>query len=556
VSGASVRHAGDAALLIELEPIIDIQINARAVAIAGALRSRGLKGVRDIVPTYRSVAVHFDPIDTSVSDLWTACEWALAAPSHTAPGRVVHLRVHYGGADGPDLAELARTAHLSEEEVVRRHAAVDYRVFMLGFQPGFAYLGVVDERIAAARKATPRVRVPKGSVGIAGRQTGVYPRESPGGWQIIGRAESELFNVSRAGASLLEPGDTVRFVPVTATHNGSGDAPSGAASTMSVAAAPPERAQVAVLVPGLFTTVQDLGRWGHQHIGVAVAGAMDRRAHIAANRALGNDDNAATLEVTLSGPELRFDQPTRIAIAGAALSPSLDGQPVPSETAVACRTGSVLRFGQRLAGARAYIAFDGGVDVPTVMGSRSTHTGSGLGGFEGRALRAGDRVALRPPVRRGAPAAMRAGGPAAIRGGGPSSSPLSATPARLRVLPGPQLEHFGADALDTLRRTRFRVSPQSNRMGYRLSGGTLPASNHGEMISDATFAGSIQVPPSGEPILLMVDRQTTGGYPQLAVVIAADLPAAAQLAPDDWVAFEPCDLGIARAALEQERAGD
>jgi KipI family sensor histidine kinase inhibitor len=551
VRRARVRQAGDAALLIELEPIIDIQVNARAVAIAGALRRRALNGVRDIVPAYRSVAVHVDPMAADMVALWSACESVVDEPSSAVAGRLVELPVRYGGSDGPDLPEIAAATGLSEEEIVRRHSAVDYRVFMLGFQPGFAYLGIVDKRIAATRRATPRVGVPKGSVGIAGRQTGVYPRESPGGWQIIGHTDADLFDVSRSAPSLLEPGDIVRFVPTATTRVDAGVTPSAPPNPMSFSA-PVAGKGIAVIAPGLFTTVQDLGRWGHQHIGIAVAGAMDHRAHIAANRVLGNDDDAATLEVTLSGPELRFEEPTRIAIAGAALSPDLDGQPVPSETAVVCRAGSVLRFGQRVAGARAYIAFDGGVDVPLVLGSRSTHTGSGIGGFAGRALRAGDRLALCTPAPRDAASAPPR---TAARRSRPTGSPIGAPaagPVRLRVLPGPQRDHFGADALDTLGRTRFRVSSQSNRMGYRLSGATLPASGQGEMISDATFAGGIQVPPSGEPILLMADRQTTGGYPQLAIVISADLPAAGQLAPDDWVVFAPCDLDTARAALEAE----
>jgi KipI family sensor histidine kinase inhibitor len=548
VSAPRVRYAGDAALLIELEPTVDPHVNARAQSIAETLLERALKGVRDVVPAYRSVAVHFDPLSGDVASIWAACEAALAAPARNVPGRLVELPVRYGGPDGPDLAELAQTTGLSEEEIVRRHAAVDYRVFMLGFQPGFPYLGIADERIAAPRKVNPRLRVAKGSVGIAGRQTGVYPRESPGGWQIVGRTDVELFDATRAVPSLLAPGDTVRFVPDSSNADTSIDRRSPASDSASPAPEPNTAKGVTVVAPGLFTTVQDLGRWGHQRFGVTVSGAMDRHAHIAANRALGNDDNAATLEVTLTGPELRFEQAARIAVAGADLSPLLNGHPLRAGMAVACDAGAVLRFAQRLAGARAYIAFDGGIDVPIVLGSRSTHTASSLGGYQGRALRAGDRLLLGPP-------AARAAEPVSTDGATRSSVQKARSDVRLRVLPGPQRERFGVGALDLLRTRRFRVSPQSNRMGYRLSGANLPAPEGGEMISDATFPGSIQVPPSGEPILLMADRQTTGGYPQLAVVITADLPAAGQLAPDDWVAFEPCDIDAARVALKQQPVG-
>ena len=208
---------------------------------------------------------------------------------------------------------------------------------------------------------------------------------------------------------------------------------------------------------------------------------------------------------------------------------------LPHASPVLCKAGSVISFGQRRSGARAYVAFDGGVDVPPVLGSRSTHLISGLGGLSGGALHAGDRVPLGAP----AGAARRSlNSPPAVAGG-----------ARLRILPGPQDDHFEPDAFDALRLTRFTVSPQSDRMGYRLAADRPLSAPPGEMISDVTFAGGVQVPPSGHPILLMADRQTTGGYPQIASVISADLPLAGQLAPGDWVEFEVCTPAQARAAL-------
>jgi antagonist of KipI len=303
----------------------------------------------------------------------------------------------------------------------------------------------------------------------------------------------------------------------------------------------PNSRTVTVLSPGLFTTIQDEGRWGYQADGVPVSGALDVVSHRIANAAVGNDRRAAAIEVTLQGTELRFDARAAIAIAGADLGATLDAAPMPMGTGVVCHAGSVLRLGQRRAGARAYVAIDGGVDVPPVLGSRSTHVLSALGGVGGRPLRAGDVVALGA----GTPGLPRRVTRRRMPSGG----------ARLRVIAGPHDQRFPAAAIDALHHTRFTISPQSNRMGYRLTGGApLRRLTDDEMISDATFAGGVQVPPSGDPILLMADRQTTGGYPQIATVISADLPLAAQLAPGDWIEFEPCSRREAIAALAAQEA--
>ena len=528
---AWIREAGDSALLLELEAAIDAGVNARAIAIADAVRQRDLPGIRDVVSTFHSVAVFFDPVSTDVAAVAAALheESGVAVPRRT--GRAIDVPVAYGGDAGPDLAEVAAFARCTPQTVVERHASRPYRVFMLGFLPGFAYMATVDETIAAPRKATPRVRVPAGSVGIAGRQTGIYPSESPGGWQIVGRTGLAVFDPARTPPALFLPGDEVRFVPVDSR-------PDIVVSGFSRTGVRLEAGTrfITILRPGLLTTIQDSGRWGYQGLGVPVSGPMDPAAQRVANALVGNPRDAATLEATLVGPEVRFEQHTRIVVAGADLQATLDGADVLLHRAVRCRPGSVLRFGDRRSGARAYVAFDGGIAVPPVLGSRATHLLSGLGGLEGRALRAGDRIPLGAAGDGLKP--------------GPYLSPESTHGARLRVLPGPQAEAFDASAFETLQCSRFLVSPQSDRMGYRLTGDTpVLRTATDDMISDVAFVGGLQVPPSGQPILLMADRQTTGGYPQIAVVITADLPVAAQLAPGDWVEFVVCSRSEAIAAL-------
>jgi len=425
---------------------------------------------------------------------------------------------------------------------------------MLGFLPGFAYMGTVDGSIAAPRKATPRTRIPAGSVGIAGRQTGVYPRPSPGGWQLIGRTSIDVFDATREPASLFRAGDRVRFVP--SRDSGSGILDSRREPRTNESRIPsPESRSITILKPGLFTTIQDGGRWGYQDQGVPVSGPMDRHAHRLANALVGNTPDAATLEATLLGPELRFDQPALIAVTGADLEAAIDDKPAAVDVSHHVASGGILRFGARRSGTRAYIAIDGGIDVPPVLGSRSTHVVSALGGIDGRALRAGDRLALGSPNN-------QQGESNRMRRGPLRSAAKSPGGARLRAIRGPQDYYFDESVFDWLTRTRFTVSPRSDRMGYRLIAGserTRPPSSgqgtfgSGAMISDAAFTGGIQIPPSGDPILLMADRQTTGGYPQIGTVITADLSLAGQLAPGDWIEFAFCTRLEAMAALTEQQ---
>ena len=212
-----ITPLGDSALLVAFEPVIDAAVNARVLAIAARLRGRQVPGVRDVVPAYASCAVHFDPLRTDRGRLHAAVDEAVASAGGNAPAdapSTLRIPVCYGGPFGPDLGAVAVFAGLSEDEVIRLHAQHDYRVFMIGFLPGFAYLGPVDARIAAPRHPAPRPLVRSGSVGIAGRQTGVYPLDAPGGWQIIGRTPVRLFDPASDTPARLSPGDMVRFVPV------------------------------------------------------------------------------------------------------------------------------------------------------------------------------------------------------------------------------------------------------------------------------------------------------------------------------------------------------
>jgi antagonist of KipI len=295
---------------------------------------------------------------------------------------------------------------------------------------------------------------------------------------------------------------------------------------------------------GLLTTVQDLGRWGHQSSGVPVAGPMDSWSHRLANLLIANADTAAVLEVTIMGPLLECQAGARMAITGAPCAITIGGRHVRSPLVLEAPAGTTIDIGECQAGTRAYVAVSGGFDVPVVLGSRSTDLRGHFGGCAGRAVHAGDRLHFRaepghPNLREVPQAAL-----------GPARDRIT----RLRVMRGPAQDQAADRAFTALTRGSFRVSSQSDRMGYRLEGEIVGARTAASMVTAPTTMGLVQVPPSGEPILLMADRQTTGGYAAVAVVIAADLPLAGQLGPGHEVAFEFCTPEDAHEALRHMEA--
>jgi biotin-dependent carboxylase-like uncharacterized protein len=298
---------------------------------------------------------------------------------------------------------------------------------------------------------------------------------------------------------------------------------------------------VTVLKPGMLTTIQDLGRPGYQGMGVPVSGPMDAYSHRLANQLLGNDPMAAALEITLLGPDLAAEGDLTCAVAGAEIEITIDGLTAPRHRPFSVPSGSRIRCGARDRGTRLTLAVQGGFDLPATLGSRATHLVSRMGPFGGRALRAGDVL----PV-----------GPSAAIVSAVLAIPLELPEggARVRIVPAAHRERFPDEAWEMLVRARFTVSPQSNRMGYRLDGPRLEHIGSADILSEAMPIGALQVPASGQPILLMAERQTTGGYATIANVITADLPIAGQLGPGDWIEFSPVTYEEAIAALRAREA--
>ncbi|HEX2166958.1 MAG TPA: biotin-dependent carboxyltransferase family protein [Longimicrobiales bacterium] len=311
---------------------------------------------------------------------------------------------------------------------------------------------------------------------------------------------------------------------------------------------------IGILRAGLLTTVQDLGRPGMQQHGIATGGAMDRSAHRIANLLVGNHESAATLECTMLGPELEFVEPAILAIGGGDLGAMLDGEPAPLWCPFAVQRGSVITFMRPRSGCRAYIAIAGGIEVPVVLGSRSTDLIAQMGGVEGRALRTGDELTSGPL------SAMAArvrdtiqAEPRRARSAGRSLLPRHAPEPVVRVIRGPEHDRFSAASRELLAADSFVVTPQSNRMGIRLTGPALCLAGLYDLSSSPVAAGTIQVPPSGDPIVLMADHQTIGGYPRMASVISLDLRVLAQAPPGLRIRFREIGIGEAQSLyLEHE----
>lgn len=296
--------------------------------------------------------------------------------------------------------------------------------------------------------------------------------------------------------------------------------------------------------PGFLTTVQDLGRFGYRHLGVPVSGSIDPWALRAANLLTGNKPGSACLEMTLTGPTLRFLQDCLIAITGADIEPKINGRPAPMWECIFLKTGDILTFGHCRRGCRSYLAFAGGIDVPLVLGSRSTLLAAGFGGYGGRSLIAGDIIEIFNPGEECAGSGEKY--PAHLRPAYPSE-------IRVRVIKGINSDCFSAEEYEKFYRESFKVTVRYNRMGCILEAGAAVIPKTPAVAeSFPVTPGTVQVPPSGKPVVLLNDAQSTGGYPQIATVITADLWRVGQAVAGDLISFEETSLEEAHRLLEMK----
>ena len=518
-----VRPFGDGAVVVETDSVDDAHRLAAAIATLDA------PGIDDVIVGLRSVTIVADPTTADVGALGETLASLVPGPAARSPATVVELPV---ALDGPDLDDVARLARLSPSRVVDLLTSTDLQVAFVGFAPGFAYLvGLPPDLASVPRRPTPRPAVPGGSVALAGGFAGIYPQSSPGGWHLIGRTAMRLFDPETPPFSLLQAGDVVRLRLDDVSHR-STDSPAGPRPPLRTAAA----RTVVVEDAGLLSFVQDLGRVGVAGLGVPGAGAADPYSLRIANLLVGNVESAAGIETTVRGPALRFASFAHVAVVGAS-DVTVDGRDVPTGTVIPVSTGQTLTVGVRRDGLRSYIAIGGGIDIATVLGSRSSDVLCGLGAG---ALSGGDVLGL--------------GGAGIPRGRiRPVAAPAAVT--AVRVMMGP--DAFSAAALELLLSTTWEVDPTSNRIGIRLRSDSPLDTGAVDVASRGMVTGAIQVPPDGRPIVLLCDHATVGGYPVIATVVTADLGIVGQLRPGDPVHFAAVDLveaTRARVAREEEVA--
>lgn len=482
---------------------LDPQANAQMLALVRSLLAHPLPGVTDLVPGYVKLYLEYDAQRVSRAPVERWVRRHLEELTDAPTGKEVEIPVRY---DGPDLPWVAEQTGLAVDEVVRLHSQTPYRVFATGFTPGFPFLGPLPERLRLPRRPVPRALVPAHSVAIAGSQTGIYPLPSPGGWHLIGTALTQVYNPHRDQVFLLDAGDRVRFVPAQ------GATPELPPQRLLL----PTRPKYPVLLveePGLLDLVLDEGRPMAGRFGLAASGVLDGRLAGLANRLVGNPKGAPVLELTLKGPVLSVLSPVVAAFAGYGMQPLLNGMPVKVAQTFALDRGDKLHFAPTTEGVRGYLALAGGIESGRFFDSASTD----VRGLIGRPLQAGDVLGVAEPRRPRA-------------GYGVMLPPLAQRPVRL--LPGPQ---YSPEAMRALCSGPYELA-SGDRMGLRLVGPEVPG---GELISEATSLGAVQITTEGQPIVLLNDRGRLGGYAKPALVHPADLPWLAQLRPGQTVRFVP-----------------
>ena len=535
--------------------VIDEEINERCLELARIVNQHPAEGFGPAIPSYAAVLVLADPKHHSLTSVVHKLRENLQRvlqSRRTGPARRFRwheLPVVYGGEAGPDLEAVARELGLTVQEVIRIHSSASYRVYCQGFSPGFSFLGPLPEAIRVSRLNQPRLRVPAGSVGIAGAQTGVYPLPSPGGWRLIGRSTIPLYrppsDFQEEAPLQLRPGDRVRFRPV----EGSGIRVQASDVTQPSVQPQPSAtgAWIEVIRPGLLSTIQDLGRTAWLPYGFSISGAMDRGAMRRANRLAGNHEGEACLEITAAGPHLRFHGKGKAALAGADLDAVCRGRSIRPGDVFEFIEGDELTFRSRRNGMRAYLAVTGGFRLPKLAGSLSTDLIANIGGIQGRALRAGDRIPLREAAGSDVSPENSTEGNGHQEGitefeplDGPSWT--SGAEMYVRWLPGLEFSRLSPDQAAQFVVSAWEITADSNRMGLRLSGPRLKVAQGGTMLSEPLAPGAIQLPPSGQPIVLMSDCQTIGGYPRLGYVLDEDRDRLAQCIPGTRIRFLPASL--------------
>ena len=511
-----IHPVGTRALLIELEDL------SQVMAWHAALDAQPLKDQVDAIAAATTLLLTFATPNSAAAAAERLQDFRPAAHAGEDP-RLVEIDVLY---DGEDLDEAAELMGMSREGLIDWHTSTEWLAAFGGFAPGFTYCTPADpaHNFDIERRATPRTAVPAGAVGIAGGFSAVYPRVSPGGWQLLGTTSTPMWESDAQPPALVQPGDRVRYRAVSSLPDFVSTTPFGRRT-------PARLPRMEVLDAGLLTLFQDQGRPGRGNLGVTPSGAADQAAAATANVAVGNPRGATVLE-NIGGIRLRALTDAVMCVTGAQSRVLLEDMPVALARPVLVPAGSTVTVAPATVGLRNYIAIRGGIVADAELGSASTDVLSGLGPSP---VRLGDVIGVLP--RSTAMTDGQLSNPLRV-----SEGAHGQTHGVLRCVLGPRDDWFTPDSLNVFLATEWTVTPQSNRVGVRLLGPTettgLTRAREGELPSEGMVAGSVQVPPSGEPVIFLRDHAVTGGYPVIATVLEEDIDIAAQLPPGATVRFE------------------
>lgn len=488
----------------------------QTLALFDALLADPVPGVAEVVPAARTLMIRTAPgvaADAELAAAILARQPAPGTPARARAGETVELPMRY---DGADLAEVAALMHLTEAQLIAAHQATTWQVAFCGFAPGFAYMTCDDARFDLPRRAVPRLRIPAGSVALAGRFCGVYPQETPGGWQLIGRTDLPMWDLARDPPALLRPGMRCRFVargaPVHAVPRLPDPAPDPA---------PQPEPGLRVLSTAFPILFQDQGRPGQGGQGVSASGALDRGAARRANRAVGNPPDAAVLEITLGPVRLQADQPMLLALTGAARA-RIGGHAIARGAPFAVDAGDRIDIAPPAAGMRSYLALRGGFQVAPVLGSAATDTLAHIGPA---------------PLSAGAILAPAGRPVVAVQAQVEPELPQPGDLVLLPVMLGPRADWFTPAMIAHFLAQEWQVTPESSRVGIRLAGVPVTREDARELPSEGTETGAIQIPHSGQPVLFLADHPLTGGYPVIATLCPQVLDLAGQIPPGARIRF-------------------
>ncbi|SCB98174.1 sensor histidine kinase inhibitor, KipI family [Gilliamella bombicola] len=484
--------------------------------------------IEEIIPAARTVLIRYNPITTNANTLAKHIAQLDISASVMQSGELVTIPVRY---NGEDLSQVADYLGITVAEVIARHTNNEYQVAFCGFAPGFAYMVSKTAQLNVPRRQSPRVRIPAGSVALAGEFSSVYPQASPGGWQLIGITDTAVWNIYRDEPALFKPGTRVHFVDASQSQTTYYLPKSKKPDDFAC-----QQQDITVLATGLQTLFQDNGRVGQATLGISESGAMDKSALHSANRVVGNPINEPALEITQGGFSAQINSSMLVAVTGALCEITIttaknETYTAPMYQPIQLESGDIIRLGNVKCGVRSYFAVRGGFQVAPILTSCSFDTLAQVGPLP---LKVGQTLAVKQ---------AKVLNPVSLTEIPVINYPTGGDVVVLDIVLGPRTDWFTQQAVELLISQLWQVTPASNRIGLRLSGErSLSREKQQELPSEGTCIGAIQIPANGQPVLFLNDHPLTGGYPVIGAVCKYHLDLAGQIPVNAKIKFNPIGM--------------